>query len=614
MLQRVKVLAEQTIAQQFASERNPAGLTDPKDSEYTADCAIAYLFTGEHHYADRARQAVHKILNPWPRKDLSLANRSFMAAIVHQCCSEAWTPEEQQRFECLIARCAMGINQVRPGNPYQIGNNWWAVTHSGALVAALIAHDKDDGQGGTWNLSHIIARCTQRLSAFCKHFGDAGLYHEGLGYQTYACSNLIPALLALRNATGKDLFARNPNLIKMANSLNAIAAPRYNRTDEEMTDKATNWGTAISWNDAGHGWPGTAMGNALLALIPEETKGSHVAWYDRMHGHASPNQEFGAYCGGRFYAAVCYPYDIKPTEPGEHLPKHICDSRQGLWVVRNRYQDQDDAILGVYARTTHVGGHSHNDAGSIRLMALNHDWIIGGGQARAKAQWQSSVCDADEAMRKKSMNRGLIMWDEANDQEAHMAMDLRWNVLCYHERYVGVRWATEETPLTIARLDLLEHTGGRNWWWSQVFAPELQCDILEDGFILSATDGTTMNVTFIGLQPDELTLEQLPSSSRTYASGPTVEYPGRPFVRASFKGESELQHIYAVATIEKGNPSPIISSDQGLGIKIGVTEWSKPFGHSIPDQFTLGKSRNLCQFPSGTENWDFPMDHPGTAF
>ena len=143
------------------------------------------------------------------------------------------------------------------------------------------------------------------------------------------------------------------------------------------------------------------MGNALLALIPDEEAGSHISWFDRMHGHASPDKEFGPYCGGRYYAAVSYPYNSKPCEPGDHLPKKVCDSRQGLWIARDRYQDQDDAVLGAYARATHVGGHSHHDAGSVRLMALNHDWIIGGGQARGNAEWQSSVTDADEAMRKK---------------------------------------------------------------------------------------------------------------------------------------------------------------------------------------------------------------------
>ena len=105
-----------------------------------------------------------------------------------------------------------------------MGNNWWAVTHSGALVAALAVHGKAKQDGNTWDLEEIISRCKGRLKAFCHHFGDAGIYHEGLGYQTYACSYLIPALLALRNVTGEDVFQQFPSLSRMAASLGRSAS------------------------------------------------------------------------------------------------------------------------------------------------------------------------------------------------------------------------------------------------------------------------------------------------------------------------------------------------------------------------------------------------------
>ena len=610
LLKRVLMLADEPFEAQFNGEVNAKGLTDPVDEHYTVDCAVAYLLTGNQVYAQRARLAAHAVTTPWPKADLSIANRSFFAAIVHQCCAEAWSESDRFNFESLLARLALGINQVRPGNPYQVGNNWWAVTHSGALIAALSVHNQTKEDGSSWDLGDVIERCKQRLITFCHHFGDAGLYHEGLGYQTYACSNLIPALLALRNVTGEDIFKRFPTLLHMAGSLNAISAPRYNITDENSGGVDPCWGTAISWNDAGQGWPGTAMSNALLALTPDDAIGSHVSWYDRLTGHESPDQQFGRYCGGRFYAAVCYPYTAEGKDPERSLPKHVCDSRQGLWVVRDRYHDKDDAVLGAYARATHVGGHSHNDAGSVRLMALDHDWIIGGGQARGKAEWQSSVTDADEDARKRSQNRGLIMWDSADKAGAHMAMDLRWNTLCYNERYVGVRWATDESPLSYATLDILEHKVGKNWWWSQVFASELECTLHDSGFELSAQDGTRMRVQFLGHQPDELTTEKVPESKRTYASGDEVTYPGRPYVRAVFGGSRDLQHIYAVSTISRGNPPPISSIGKSVGVEIGESTWHNPFGAAIPNDFILTESRNLCQFPSGKEDWDFPMDIP----
>ena len=297
------------------------------------------------------------------------------------------------------------------------------------------------------------------------------------------------------------------------------------------------------------------------------------------------------------------PLPQQTQRASRYLPKHVCDNRQGIWIARDRYQDQDDAVIGAYARATHVGGHSHNDAGSIRLLALNHDWIIGGGQARGKAEWQSCVTDADAEMRKKSQNRGLIIWDEYDDSGARMAMDLRWNTLCYNERYVGVRWATDEQPLMLAQLDLIEHAPGRSWWWSQVFADELACEINSKGYELMATDGARMNVQFIGHQPDEITLERLPPSKRTYASGGQVEYPGRPYIRAVFSGNRELQHIYTIATIQRGKAPPVNVDGKGIGVQVGNYLWERPFGVAVPEESS--KIKNLCQFPSGITNWDF---------
>ena len=299
------------------------------------------------------------------------------------------------------------------------------------------------------------------------------------------------------------------------------------------------------------------------------------------------------------------------------MPKHVSDPRQGLIIARDRYQDQDDALLGVYARATHVGGHSQKDAGSVRLLAMNYDWIIGGGQARPKPEWQSSVCAAEDEWRAKSQNTGLIMWDRSDQQGACVAMDLRKNAICYHERYVATRWATEHSPLVLARFDLLEHQPDRQWWWTQMFAPQLACELVADGFDLRADDGTNMQVRFIGHQPDDMVLETTPDSTRTYASGGTVTYPGRPYVRAVFGGGRTLQHIYAVATVQRGD-APAIALDNGqnehgIGLAIGESAWERPFGAAVPVDFALGQSRNLCQFPSGTDNWEFPFPIPGAA-
>lgn len=581
-------------------------------ADYPISCAVAYLLSGESEYARTARLAVQYMSQAWPRFDLGVASLGIQATIVQQCCADAWSQAQQLTFNALLARCALAIYEVREANPYHAGNNWWAVTHSGSLIAALASHRQNKDDGSLWDHSELIAFCGQRIAAFCKHFGDAGLYHEGQGYQAYTCGALLPALLAWRSCGGPDLFVRYPNLCQMGPSMAAITCARYNLTDAH--GQAPEWGSSISWNDHSQGWPAGTMDNVLLAVAPEPQRGALVNWWNQMWGHASPNQTYAPWVHGLYFAAVCYPYDTSEGDANAGLPHYISDSRQGLWVVRDRYQDQDDALLGAYARTTHAGGHSHYDAGAIRMLALNHDWILGGGNGQPLPEWQSTVCAADEEWRRKSRNHGLVIWDEVNDHEARLAMDLRACSLGYHERYISVRWATDQSPLMLARFDLIEHQPGRKWWWTQLFAPELRCTIVERGFNLYAEDGANMQVRFIGHQPDEIILGHAPGSHRIFGAD-RIDYPGRPYVRAIFDGGRELQHIYAVATIQKGTAPTIESTDAGLGLQIGNVAWKRPFGSAVPHGFELMKSRNLCQFPSGMDDWTspIPVSFPLTA-
>ena len=240
LLATVRRSADTDLETQLAVTEGGGNQTSFADDEYPISCAVAYMLTGDAVYAERARIAAHYILREWSKADLGIAGNSMRVAIIQQCCADAWDEQEVLVFDALVARCALAINQVRKGNPFQVGNNWWAVTHSGSLVAALASHGRPTPEGGVWDHSELIERCGQRLLAFCHHFGAEGLYHEGLGYQAYTCSNLIPALLAWRGCGGPDAFAQFPGLTRMAASLSAITCLRRNTTDGDP--ESPGWG------------------------------------------------------------------------------------------------------------------------------------------------------------------------------------------------------------------------------------------------------------------------------------------------------------------------------------------------------------------------------------
>lgn len=577
---------------------------------YVTANAIAHILTGEQRYADQAHLAITAWTAPRALGELTRANWALHAAIAHDCCYPAWSPTQRAQQNALLARLAESFRTiyVSAGDPHDMTNNHWAVAHAGAAIAAMAAHGLPSAGDQQHHLDEIIDWARGRMRPFLGHHGDQGLYHEGLGYLAYPASYWLPMIVASRNFDGLDFAETFPNLHNLAAALYASACARPGQP-EDGNLPPTTFGRKVSWNDDGQGWidNNTAILSIHLAH-PEQI--SALRWlYDRLSGiHA--NRTFAPQGGGWFFSLLFYPYDIPPHDPNGILPNHITDYRQGLTLIRNRYRDGDDAILGCYARTTFVGGHKHDDAGSIRMMALGHDWIMGGGQARPEAHYQSVFTPAQG--RTKPYQLGRVIWDEVVQHKAPLpddrkvvcggvfAMDLRKASGCYAERYVAVDYTGAcGAPVLLAILDQIDDHLGRNWAWNLTFEPGLTLDVHAGnrGFSLIATDGSSFVAHFLGEAPKAITLARAPDARRRFQSGAIRSYPGRPYLRATFPAR-ERRSIYVVATVQREAP-PDVKRVFGLTVYVGQHQWRRPFGASVPATFRPGFSGTLCRFPDG---------------
>ncbi|RMD79134.1 MAG: hypothetical protein D6820_08720, partial [Lentisphaerae bacterium] len=348
------------------------------------------------------------------RSDLVLAHRILYGCVVCDCCVNHLDASTCRQLAERFLAIADLFWAPGPDNPHMVGNNWWGVTHSAALCAGIAASSL-----GMHN-EEQLAWARGRVKVFLNHFGDGGLYHEGLGYECYTLSHLLPALLLLRRFHN-DRTERYPQLRYAAHALLLASNPR-----QEVIDDATRLegGAMLSWNDSGLGFPHSGMWGPLMELSPEEWRGSLALCFDRICGWLGC-KDFGHQGAGCFFNLIYYPYRQRDEVNAVKLPLSARDRRQGYVLHRNRWLDANDAILGVYARTTHIGGHSQDDAGSIRLMDQQHDWIIGGGQARPEACWQSIVVPEDGSRAGKPHPCGHIIWDERRGDHACVGMDLR---------------------------------------------------------------------------------------------------------------------------------------------------------------------------------------------
>lgn len=549
----------------------------------------ALLALGLAGDGEAARRAADHVLGhpPYPQ-DLGLAHHGMSLAQVAAC---GHGQLGEARSAAIADAAAEAVRRLRHAtsshNPHAVQNNWWAVTHGGILLAAMTAHARrDHGEEIRWALGRILA--------FCQHFGANGLYHEGLGYQGYTLSHLLPALAAADRNGLIDLRRDQPWVTRMAGSLYAFSALRPARSDSEKA--ADGFGMMLSWNDAGLGWWSSNVVPLMLAYADPAQAGDLAAWARRLDG---PEQPAATICAGweGWPFALAWPHDA-PGDPAR-LPRAAHDPRQGLCVFRDAWQGTDDALLGCYARATHVGGHSHDDGGSVRFMALDHDWILGGGQARGDARWQSVVVPADHDGSRKA-GLGGVIWQEATAAGGVFGMDLRKVSGAYHERYAALAaGGALGVPAVVGLLDLIDDHLGRGWTWRITTEPGLEVAIDGDGagFTLRAADGAWCRCRFLGQKPAAIRSERVPDSTRTYSSGQKVAYPGRPVIAADFAARAHLA-IHAVLAVGRGD-IPSITAGPGADAVIGGRVWQRPFSAAVPAAFDRERAGTLARWPDG---------------
>ncbi len=591
---RLAALAERTPDEAGA---RPAG-AEPVVSE--ADCLTACaamgLLTGDGRFANRAYDRL-VALAATTRGELSRAHSALLGAIASECCYDLWDPATRADVTRRLVTLHESFRtiDVACGDPHIVTNNHWAVAHAGALVAALAAHGHPLAPGGApCDLAEGIAWAAGRTKVFLMHHGDRGLYHEGLGYMLYPAAYWLPALIAYWRCYGDDWLCRFPGLRHLGPSVYTATVAR--------PQPPGRVGRKLLWNDDGPGWCNDNP--AILAVpIAEPSERGAMRWlYDHLNG-IDGDRQFSPGYGGSLFALFYYPYDVAPEDPNRVLDRFVSDSRQGICLIRNRFADADDAVLGCYARATHVGGHAHDDAGSLRCMALGHDWIIGGGQARGAAEYQSIVTPADGSRARKPFGCGAVIAEEETAHGGIFGMDLRRPSTGYAERWVAVDYSRRSgAEMAIALLDVISDHIARDWVWNLSFGDDLTYASHPDGggFTLQANDGASLQARFLGDRPAGIALARMPDSTRTYQGGQVETYPGLPYVRADFRAKPHLG-IYVAMTVQRGAPPQVRrTSGAGLGVDIGTWTWQRPFGAAIPAAFNPGTSGILCRYPGGT--------------
>ena len=522
----------------------------------------------------------------WTLEDLGKAHIALSGAGLVDSTLDDLNATQRTKLASAFDGLMGSFFQTSPGNPHSVVNNWWAVTHSAlfCLACARQCLEVDGGGAAGRTAAEIEVWTWERLTPFLGHFGPGGAYHEGLGYMGYTCANLLPAvhLWQLRNKS--SILKSAPGLAHMASLVFCASIEGPSLSDE--TGVRTGFGRTLSWNDAGLGFLQGSAPLLSIALASREERRPLRDFWDRLAGHLRPDGEVDEFSCALFFHLVFYGV----CDAGGHSPRQsVFDPLHGLWIARNRFQDCNDAVAGAYACGYRPGGHRQEDAGSIRFSALGWDWILGGGQARGAAEWQSRLVPSDH-----TSGTGKRCGSVLHASDSVLGMDLRAVHEAYSERYVALN---AEAGAQMAVLDIVDdHRSDRHWNWCLTFSPEMRASLDVDRFTLTAPDGCILTGVFLLDRPVDMTLEKMPDSQRTFANGQRRGYPGRPFLKARFDGPS-LNILVSIKAVRSGDPATRLALPGTLDLAVADgTLWQRPFGVAVP-AFLEGRLRGLCKYP-----------------
>ncbi len=592
-------LADTDVAQLTVTDADGRESIEDEMHRHLQAYVVAYVVTGEATYANRAYEYLR--IYAWEQQgNLGRGSQSLMTALAMECCYEGWTVPQRLEITNRLVELHNSFHRVGSGgDPHHVVNNHWAVNHAGAAIAAMAAHGLPrDEQGNTWDLTDEVRWARNRVRPFLGHHGNAGLYHEGLGYMVYPSCFWLPMLLGSRRFDGTDLLSEYPQLANFGPSLYSVATTRPTVSDSNK--EAEGHGMMLSWNDSGLSWSMANPQLLAISIAPPALRGALRWMYDRLNGHLG-GRNYSLRWGGWIFSLLCYPYEVEPEHPQGVLPLQVLDSRQGLAFFRNRYRDGEDTVLGTYAKTTFVGGHRQDDAGSVRLAALGHDWIVGGGQARGAAEYQSVLMPANGSRAGDPLGKGAVMYYDGDCGGGVIGLDLRGVNVGYCERWLATDFGGHgSADSLVAMMDLVDDHAGRDWVWNLSHMRDLAMTPHQDraGFDLDAPDGAWMRVKLLGAAPRLLEQRRMPDSERTFQNGIRVEYPGLPYVHVEFDHTPHL-NVLAVMAIGRGE-KPSITPAGGVDVQVGDFLWRRPFGVAVPADYPLGQGGTMSRWPSGT--------------
>lgn len=527
--------------------------------------ALSHALSGRAERGRRTGEVALAMLRGASRSDLGRAAQAQAGAIAYDLCAHAWTPalrnDVAAELIALATRLAgTDLSSDNPDNPF---NNWWGVTHSAAGLAALCVESEHP------EARPLLALSRDRVRTYLLNYGDRGHYYEGTGYGCYALSHWGPYALAERQRGEFDPLALAPGAAWFGVGLAAMTVPRP-QLDDESERPDGRLGRRILWNDDSGGWPGGGVGALAAAFAPESFRPGLRWLLDRLDG---PLGDRNALARGRglLWTLLYTPDDLPAASANAApaLPRFLHDQRTGLVLFRNRYRDADDTVVGLYAKTYHGGGHTHEDMGSWRWQGLGGGWAQGGGQAKPEAVFQCVVRhNGKPNLGRHGQISYLTPAADGSGGSVSFRLGPSAGVRMLDRHFLVDFSGASGADTLVAVLDqCLDDDEASTWTWSLCFERHLDCTLEAGGRGFTLRDplgGATCRATLLAPGDATFSLHEGPATERRFSEGTVRQYPGARYLTATARGRRA--EFFVVFTQQRGTAPVAKGIDAGTAV------------------------------------------------
>lgn len=354
-----------------------------------------YQMTGKQAYADLGRGSVQAALDGRKDKDkrygVNPPNEPMRAgpslaaiALAYDLCYDGWDEDYRGRLVAWIQtwamRCAKRGGTVSlerlclsPDNPNPVSNHFALQVGGAGLTVLALKGDAGVNQENLARYEQGVLKHARKVMT--QDFGEGGYFHEHAGPGVIASTwTFVPWLKAERVAAGRDWLCSRPNgewisLRFVMQTVSDGKGPFYLNRAWGSIGKDPGYGN--DYLDQSRGSHGTywcaGFGGirpmyrpAMLWVYERFVEPTESSRYPELQGKRS--FDVFQYPHRALYAMVNWPFDEKPRNPAEVLPKVAQDKTMGQYVFRNRWQDEDDIVVAALfaARTKHGTEKSGN--------------------------------------------------------------------------------------------------------------------------------------------------------------------------------------------------------------------------------------------------------------